>query len=156
MKIKILKLSVIIMLFSLLATGCNKDLDPKPELEIWECTNPLETDPEKLILGRWVWSRYFTGWDSIDNKKVEVYKRVERPDWLAFKTNGEMILEPFDTTTHDIQYGTYTIDTLLLTFHLNPQHPWEYEFLHCNDTLRLYITSNIGFSTHKKVYSKLK
>ncbi len=153
MKEKLINVCTTILLVLIVFTLNSCDKDPGPEPEGWECTEPIENDPEKLVVGRWERSKYLDGYETVNGKSVEIYKRVEKPQWLEFKSNGELIREYYNKNLFPPETGTYSIDTLLLQFHFNQTHYWRYNFSDCNDTLRMYLTSTMGFDELKFIYT---
>ncbi len=90
MKPEILKLSLITLLLFLFGAGCEKE-------------EPLETDPAKIILGKW---------EMIEMGNYPNMKPVENPsgykEYLA-----DSVLREYNYETGSLYYKTYWIDTLL-------------------------------------------
>ncbi|NQU87363.1 MAG: hypothetical protein HQ541_16540 [Mariniphaga sp.] len=143
-------LFTITMLLLLIAAGCSKN-DPINENE----TGPLETDPAKIIIGRWKFSKYFWGWEDKDGIKTTVYRDAKVLRWVELSSNGDYILEYYNDV-HELETytGKFWIDSLL---HYNNflLEPWFYEFSNNNNSLKL---SNAfpAFSPIEDIYIREK
>ena len=90
MKPKILKLSLVVLFFLLLGAGCDKD-------------EPLETDPSKIILGKW---------EMVEIGNYPNMKPVESPSGYK-EYLSDSVLKVYEYETDNYSNRKYWVDTLL-------------------------------------------
>jgi len=90
MKIKIFKLSVVILLLLIAGAGCKDE-------------EPLETDPSQIILGKW---------EIVEIGNYPDMRPVENPSGYK-EYLPDSVLREYDYETGEFFYKTYWIDSLI-------------------------------------------
>jgi hypothetical protein len=147
MKSTLNKLSLFFFILILLLIGCDKK----------EIQNNYthETNPAKVIIGKWELIKVWDGSKIVNGKEVDIFRTVENPDWYEFHEDSVIKREIIYENELLTFSGKYWIDSLLSYNRELGMNPWYYKF--SDDYNELMLQSAFEeFTGIKNIYKRIK